>query len=61
MKVYIVMSGEDCEGGFISAIFENEADAIKRLEEEFEDYCKVSPRERRLGCHSAYIEEWDVE
>ena len=69
--VWIVCSGEDCEGGFIHAVFAKELDAIAYLIENFSEYREVSLHERRSfyesdgklydGCRSAWVGEWEVE
>lgn len=58
--VWIVMQGEDCEGGFIEGVFANEADAINDISKRYPGWEEISPYERRIGCVSVWAEEWGV-
>lgn len=59
-KVYIVLWGVDCEGAKVEGVFSTEEGAIKYLDENYSKWDKISDTERRRGCTSAFVEEWDV-
>ena len=59
-NIYIVLCGEDCEGGVIEAVFSDEMDATNYLAEHWPSWEEVSPHERRRGCTFACVEEWGV-
>lgn len=60
MKVYLVLEGDDCEGAYVQAVFRREEDAIQYLDEKYRGWKKTMPTERRSGCTTAFVEEWDV-
>ena len=60
MNVFIVLEGEDCEGAHVQAVFGSEQDAIKYLDKKYHGWKKTTPTDRRCGCTSAFVEEWEV-
>ena len=60
MNVFVVLMGEDCEGAYVQAVFASEKDAIKYLDEKYPRWKKTTPTDRRSGCTSAFVEEWEV-
>lgn len=60
--VYVVLWGEDCEGAQIQVVFSNKEAAVNYLNthDTFSRWKKVSEDERRSGCESTFIEEWNV-
>ena len=60
MNVFIVLEGEDCEGAYIQDVLASEEDAIQYLDKKYPRWAKITPTERRSGCISAFVEEWEV-
>lgn len=60
MKVYIVLEGVFCEGGYIKAVFRRKEDACNYLEKNYKGWTVTSDHEREDGCTYAEFEEWEV-